>query len=39
MYITKQKLTLREQTSDYKWGERKEGKDKGMALRDTNYYV
>ena len=42
MFITKQKQTYkyRKQTSGNQWGEGKgEGKDKGMGLRDTNYYV
>ena len=42
MYIAKQKLTqrYRKQTSRYHWGEgRAEGHDRGMGLRDTNYYI
>ena len=42
MYITKQKEAhrYREQTSAYQWGEgRREGRDRGMGLRDTNYCV
>ena len=42
MYITKQKQAhkSRKQTSGYQWGEGGEEKqDKGMGLRDTNYYV
>ena len=42
MNITKEKqiLRYREQTSGYQWGEgRWEGQDRGMGLRDTNYYV
>ena len=41
MYIAKQKQThrCRKQTSGYQWGEgRWEGQDRGMGLRDTNYY-
>ena len=42
MYIIKQKQThrYREQTSGYQWGEgSRERQDRGMGLRDTNYYV
>ena len=42
MYITKQKETHRykEQTSGYQWGKgREKGYDRGMGLRDINYYV
>ena len=42
MYMRKQKQThrYREQTSGYQRGEgRGEGQDKGMGLRDTNYYI
>ena len=41
MYIAKQKKShrYRKQTSGCQWGEkREEGKDRGMALRNTNYY-
>ena len=42
MYIAKQKQTqtYRKQTNGYQWGEgRGERQDRGMGLRDTNYYV
>ena len=42
MYIAKQKQThrYRKQTSGYQWEEgRVEGQNRGMGLRDTNYYV
>ena len=42
MDITKQKQIhrYRKQNSCYQWGERRgEGQDRGMRLRDTNYYV
>ena len=42
IYTPKQKQThrYRKQTSGYQWGEgRREGQDRGMGLRDTNYYV
>ena len=41
MYITKQKQfhRYREQTSGYQWAEGREGRDRGMELRDTNYYT
>ena len=41
MYIAKQKKShrYRKQTSGCQWGEkREEGKYRGMALRNTNYY-
>ena len=37
---TKQTHRYREQTSGYQWGEWSgEGQDRGMGLRDINYYV
>ena len=37
MYVAKQKQTQTQKTNY--WGEgRREGKDRGMCLRDTNYY-
>ena len=42
MHITKQKQThrYREQASGNQWGEGTgEGQDRGMGLRDTNYYA
>ena len=42
MNITKweQIYIEREQTSGYQWGERRgEGQNRGMGLRDTNYYI
>ena len=39
MSITNQNHRYRKQTSDHQWGEGKgEGQDRGMGLRDTNYY-
>ena len=36
----KQSHRYREQTSGYQWGRgRGEEQDRGMGLRDTNYYV
>ena len=39
MYITKQKHIhrYREQTTAYQWGDKGEGRDRGMGLRDINY--
>ena len=42
MYVTRERQTHRhrEQNSGYQWGKRMlEGTDKGMRLRDINYYV
>ena len=42
MHTARQKQThrYREQTSAYQWGEvRRNGQDRGMALRDIDYYV
>ena len=42
MYIAKQKQThrYRKQASGYQWAEgRMEGREEGMRLRDTNYYI
>ena len=42
MYMAKQKQThkYRKQTYVYQWGKgRREGKDRAMGLKDTNYYV
>ena len=42
MSITKQEkiCRYREQTSGYQWGEGwREGQDRGMRLRGTNYYM
>ena len=42
MYIIKQKQTCRsrERTSGYQWGEISgEGQDRGMGLREKNYFV
>ena len=36
----KQAHTYRKQTCDYQRGEgREEGQNRGMGLRDTNYYI
>ena len=42
MYLTKQKQThsYRKQTSGHQWEEEmREGQDRGIGLRDTNYYI
>ena len=42
MYTAKQTQghRYRKQTSGYQWGERRgKGQDRGIRLRDTNYYV
>ena len=40
MDVTKQKQTLREQTSDFHWDDaRWEEQERGRALRSKKYYV
>ena len=38
-YIMKQTHRYREQSAGHEWWEGRQGQDRGIGLRDTNYYV